>query len=182
MDANGLCNLAPFSYFNGVSAAPPMVMFGCNGDHTKEGVPSESKDTLAIVRETGEFVVNLATWDLREQMNITSAPAPRGVDEFELAGLTKAPSQMVKPPRVGESPVNLECELIQIVALPTHEPTGTRNSVVFGRVVGIHIRDDLIADGRVDISKVKPLLRLGYFDYAFVDSLFEIKRPKWPLA
>jgi len=182
MDAQGLCNLAPFSYFNGIAAAPPMVMFSCNGDHTKEGVPSESKDTLAIVRETGEFVVNLATWDLREQMNITSAPAPRGVDEFELAGLTKAPSNMVKPPRVGESPVNLECTLVQIVPTPTHEPSGTRNNLVIGRVVGIHIRDDLIENGRVNISKVKPLLRLGYFDYAFIDSVFEIKRPKWPLV
>ncbi len=86
-DAEGRCNLAPFSYFNGVSSAPPMVMFACNGDHTKEGVPSQSKDTLAIVRETGEFVVNLATWDLRVQMNTTSAPAPRGIDEFR-AGWT----------------------------------------------------------------------------------------------
>jgi flavin reductase (DIM6/NTAB) family NADH-FMN oxidoreductase RutF len=180
-DAGGRCNLAPFSYFNGVSSAPPMVMFACNGDHTKEGVPSQSKDTLAIVRETGEFVVNLATWDLRLQMNTTSAPAPRGIDEFELAGLTKAPSRVVRPPLVSESPVNLECKLVQIVELPTHEPSGTRNNLVIGRVVGIHIRDDLIIEGRVDITRVKPLLRLGYFDYAVVDSKFEIKRPKWPL-
>jgi len=182
MDAQGRCNLAPFSYFNGVAAAPPMVMFACNGDHTKEGVPSESKDTLAIVRETGEFVVNLATWELREQMNTSSAPAPRGVDEFELAGLAKAPSTIVKPPRVAASPINLECKVVQIVALPTHEPSGTRNNLVVGSVVGIHIRDDLIEDGRVNISKVKPLLRLGYFDYAFIDSVFEIRRPKWPLS
>ena len=181
-EAGGRCNLAPFSYFNGVSSAPPMLMFACNGDHTKEGVPSESKDTLAIVRETGEFVVNLATWDLREQMNLTSAPAPRGVDEFELAGLTKGASRVVKPPRVAQSPVNLECKLVQIVNLPTHEPSGTRNNLVLGRVVGIHIRDDLIENGRVNISKVKPLLRLGYFDYAFIDSVFEIRRPKWPMA
>ncbi len=88
---------------------------------------------------------------------------------------------MVKPPRVGESPVNLECKLVQIVELPGHEKSGTRNNVVIGSVVGIHIRDDLIVEGRVDISLVKPLLRLGYFDYAIVDSKFEIKRPKWPL-
>jgi flavin reductase (DIM6/NTAB) family NADH-FMN oxidoreductase RutF len=180
-DAQGRANLAPFSFFNGVSSAPPMVMFACNGDHTREGVPSESKDTLAIVRETGEFVVNLATWDLREQMNLTSAPAPRGIDEFELAKLSKAPSRVVKAPRVGESPVCLECQLVQIVELPSHQRSGTRNNVVIGKVVGIHIDDSLIHDGRVDISRVRPLLRLGYFDYATVESVFEIKRPKWPL-
>lgn len=182
LDARGRCNLAPFSYFNGVAAAPPMVIFACNGDHSREGVPdSNAKDTLANVRATGEFVVNLATWDLREQMNLSSAPAPHEIDEFELAGLEKAPSNIVKPPRVAASPVNLECKLVQEVALPTHAPSGTRNNLVIGQVVGIHIRDDLIENGRVNISKVKPLLRLGYFDYAFIDSVFELRRPKWPV-
>jgi flavin reductase (DIM6/NTAB) family NADH-FMN oxidoreductase RutF len=181
-DAQGRCNLAPFSYFNGVAAAPPMVIFACNGDHTREGVLSDAKDSLANVRETGEFVVNLATWELREQMNLSSAPAPHEVDEFELAGLEKAPSHLVKPPRVAASPVNLECRLLQVVALPTHEPSGTRNNLVVGRVVGIHIRDDLIENGRVNIAKVRPLLRLGYFDYAFIESVFEMRRPKWPMT
>ena len=180
-DAEGRCNLAPFSYYTGVAAAPPMLMFACNGDHSREGGLAGSKDTLAIVRETGEFVVNLATWELRAQMNISSAPAPRGVDEFELAGLAKAPSNVVKAPRVAASPINLECHLLQVVALPTHEPSGTRNNLVVGKVVGIHIRDDLIELGRVNIAKVKPLLRLGYFDYAFIESVFEMRRPKWPM-
>jgi flavin reductase (DIM6/NTAB) family NADH-FMN oxidoreductase RutF len=115
-------------------------------------------------------------------MNMSSAPAPRGVDEFELAGLAKAASSTIKAPRVAASPVALECRLEKIVDLPSHEPTGTRNNVVFGRVTGVHIDDALISDGRVNISLVKPLLRLGYFDYAFVDHVFEMKRPKWPLT
>jgi flavin reductase (DIM6/NTAB) family NADH-FMN oxidoreductase RutF len=176
-DASGLCNLAPFSFFNGICSAPPMVMFACNG----EGAASADKDTLALVRETGEFVVNLSTWDLREQMNLSSAPAPRGIDEFELAGLAKAPSRSVKPPRVAKSPINLECTLERVIELPGHAPSGSHNTMVIGRVVGIHIRDDLIENGRVHMERVKPLLRLGYFDYAFIETVFELKRPKWPL-
>ncbi|MDB5805881.1 MAG: flavin reductase [Betaproteobacteria bacterium] len=181
-DREGRVNLAPFSYFNGVCSAPPMVIFASNGNHGREGQPGPAiKDTLANVRETGEFVVNLATWELREQMNLSSAPAPRGVDEFEFAGLAKAASNAVKPPRVAASPVHLECKLVQVVELPAHEASNTLNNLVIGRVVGIHVRDDLIDNGRVSIAKVRPLLRLGAFDYGFIESVFEIKRPKWPL-
>lgn len=175
--ADGTVNLAPFSYFNLASYLPPMVMFAANGGHPEGG----DKDTLKNVRDCREFVVNLCTWDLRVKMNDTSTPAPRSVDEFELVGLTKAPSRLVKPPRVAESPVHLECRLLQVVELPGHEPTGTKNNVVFGRVVGVHIRDDLIVDGRVDILRVRPVSRLGYFDFAVIDELFEMRRPDWPL-
>jgi flavin reductase (DIM6/NTAB) family NADH-FMN oxidoreductase RutF len=179
LSASGVVNLAPFSFFNAVSQRPPMVMFCANGAHARGGGP---KDSLANVRATGEFVANLATWDLRQQMNDSSTPAPSDVDEFDVTGLTKAPSRIVKPPRVAESPVNLECEVVQIVDLPGDEKSGTKNTATFGRVVGIHIDERIIRDGRVDLTLARPLARLGYLDYASIDSLFEIKRPSWPLG
>lgn len=183
VDAQGRANLAPFSFFNAVSSAPPVVVYACNGDHSREGLPeSRMKDSLANVRETGEFVANLVTWELREQMNLSSTPAPHGIDEFEVAGLEKAPSTVVKAPRVAASPIHLECKLVQTVELPPHQPSGTKNTLVIGRVVGMHIRDDLIENGRVHMERVKPILRLGYFDYAFVEAVFEMRRPKWPVA
>ena len=178
VNATGVPNLAPFSFFNAVAARPPMVMFCANGSHTEGG----AKDSLANARETGEFVWNLATWDLRQAMNDSSAPAPHAVDEFAATGLTKAPSRLVKPPRVAESPVHLECTVIKFVELPADEKSGALNTVTFGRVVGIHIDDRLVVNGRVDIALVRPLARLGYLDYASVDSVFEIKRPGWPIG
>ena len=178
VDLNGRPNLAPFSFFNAISQRPPMVMFSANG----AGPDGQEKDTLRNVRDTGEFVLNLATWSLRQQMNDTSTPAPHGTDEFEVTGLTKLASKHVKPPRVGESPVNLECKMIQVVDLPPDERSGSRNTVTFGRVVGVHLDASLIANGRVDITRARPLSRLGYLDYASVESVFEIKRPGWPLG
>ena len=175
LDAAGVPNLAPFSFFNAVSSRPPVLVFSCSNDG-----PEGEKDTLRNVRETGEFVFNLATWDLRLKMNASSAPAPRGVDEFELAGLAKAPSRKVRPPRVADSPVALECTLLQVVELPVDGRSGRHSSAAFGRVVGIHIDERLIAAGRVDITRARPVARLGYMDYAVVDAAFEIKRPTWP--
>jgi flavin reductase (DIM6/NTAB) family NADH-FMN oxidoreductase RutF len=178
LDRDGRANLAPFSFFNAVSQRPPMVMFCANGV-TEIG---QSKDTLRNVRETGEFVLNLATWDLRVQMNDTSTPAPHGTDEFEVTGLGKLPSQVVRPPRVAESPVHMECKLLQIVELPADERSGAPNSVTFARVVGVHVDERLVVKGRVDITRARPLARLGYLDYASVESVFEIIRPTWPLV
>lgn len=172
ISAAGQVNLAPFSFFNGVSADPPMVMFACNGQHADGGV----KDSAANVEATGEFVVNLATWDLREQMNQTSAPVGRGVDEMELAGLQAVTSRLVKPPRVAASPAHLECKLLQIVRLPDGA-RGAPNFTVFGRVVAIHVDDRFIRNGLVDTAAMRPIARLGYHDYAVVDAVFALSRP-----
>jgi flavin reductase (DIM6/NTAB) family NADH-FMN oxidoreductase RutF len=175
VSAEGRVNLAPFSFFNAVAYVPPQVMFATTGPHREGG----DKDSLRNVRETGEFVVNLATWPLREAVNASSAPAPHGIDEFEVAGLTKAPARVVKPPLVAESPVHLECTLIRVVELPTPDRDDP-NTVVFGEVVGVHIADDLVADGRVDTRRLEPIARLGYDEYARVTEVFRMTRPGWP--
>jgi flavin reductase (DIM6/NTAB) family NADH-FMN oxidoreductase RutF len=172
VSGDGVVNLAPYSFFNGVSYAPPMVMFAPNGQHAEGG----HKDTLSNIVETGEFVVNVATWELREEMNASSAAVPRAVDEMAMAGLEAAPSRLVRPPRVKASPVHLECVHVKTVELPADDPESP-NNVVFGRVVGIHISDDILTDGLVDMSKFRPIGRLGYFDYTVVDNVFTMPRP-----
>ncbi|MGE0715230.1 MAG: flavin reductase family protein [Alphaproteobacteria bacterium] len=178
VDGEGRANLAPYSFFNGVAYTPPQVMFSSTSAHMQGG---GFKDTVANARDTGEFVVNICTWALREAMNMTSAPAPHEVDEFALAGLTAAPSELVRAPRVAESPIHLECRTTTIVDLPTANPQQP-NTVVFGEVVGIHIDDAVIADGLVDYHRVKPIGRLGYMDYVLVDNVFAIQRPGWPVT
>jgi flavin reductase (DIM6/NTAB) family NADH-FMN oxidoreductase RutF len=173
---DGTPNLSPYSFFNAISTHPPAVMYSANGPHMEGG----DKDSLYNVRETGEFVVNFCTEALAQQMNDSSTQAPRNIDEFEVAGLTKAPSKVVKAPRVAESPVHLECRVLQILQVPLGE--GVNSNIVLGKVVGIHIRDDLVVDGRVDIVKSRPLARLGYFDYCVVGESLEILRPSWPLG
>ena len=175
LDAEGRVNLAPFSFFNAVAYTPPQVMFSSSGRHEQGG----PKDSVANIEETGEFVVNLATWDLRKQMNATSIAAPHGIDEFELAGLSKAKSELVAPPRVAESPVHLECRYVQSVRLLSRDPTNTP-VVVFGEVLGIHIDDAMLTDGLVDMAKLQPIGRLGYMDYVKVTEVFTMQRPKWP--
>jgi len=172
VDARGVVNLAPYSFFNGVGSDPPTVMFASEGTHTE----GDFKDSATNVRETGEFVCNLATWELREPMNATSEHVPRSVDEFELAGLTPSASRLVAPPRVAESPVHLECTHLQTVELPSNDPERP-TLVVFGRVVGIHIDDSIISDGMIDMGVFKPIARLGYTDYTMVDNVFTMRRP-----
>jgi flavin reductase (DIM6/NTAB) family NADH-FMN oxidoreductase RutF len=172
VDSRGIVNLAPYSFFNGVGSDPPTVMFASEGTHTE----GDFKDSATNARETGEFVCNLATWELREAMNVTSEHVPRSVDEFELAGLTASPSRLVAPPRVAERPVHLECTHLQTVALPSNDP-GRPTLVVFGRVVGIHIDDGIIRDGMIDMDVFKPIARLGYMDYTMVDNVFTMRRP-----
>jgi flavin reductase (DIM6/NTAB) family NADH-FMN oxidoreductase RutF len=169
MSAKGEVNLAPYSFFNAISSKPDMVCF------SSEGV----KDALAFVEETGEFVCSLATWDLREAMNATSAPLPRGTSEFPHAGLTTAPSRLVKPPRVAESPVALECRWLKTVPLePIDGPV--LYHLAIGQVIGIHIDDRFIADGLVDTAAMRPIARAGYHDYfvATPETKFSIVRPK----
>lgn len=172
MSADGVLNLAPFSFFNAICESPPCVMYCANGGHREGG----TKDSLHNVEETGEFVCNLSTWDLREPMNATSAHVPRSVDEMAEAGLTAVPSLKVKPPRVGESPAHFECRYVQTVDLPTKSPD-QRNAMIIGEVIGIHIDDAVIVDGLVDIRKFKPVARLGYMDYAVVEDFFTMQRP-----
>jgi flavin reductase (DIM6/NTAB) family NADH-FMN oxidoreductase RutF len=169
---SGIVNLAPFSFFNAVADAPPIVVVGCNGRHADGGV----KDTLRNIRQTGEFVCNVATWELREPMNQTSAAAGRGVDEMQLAGLAAAPSSLVRPPRVAAAPAHLECVHLQTVELPSTRP-GDTNHTVFGHVVGIHIDDAIIRDGMIDMTLFHPIARLGYNDYAVVREVFTMLRP-----
>ena len=167
LDKDGRLNLAPYSYFNAVSDRPHIVMFSSSG----------RKDSVANVEETGEFVCSLATFDLRDRMNQSSAPYPREISEFREAGLETAPSRLVKPPRVAASPVALECRYLRTIALADENGAPAESWVVLGQVVGIHIDDALITDGMVDITRARPIARLGYMDYAVVDAVFAMPRP-----
>lgn len=172
LDKTGRVNLAPFSFFNLIAEQPPMVMYCPNGAHSEGG----EKDSLKNVREHGEFVVNLATYELRHAVNVSAAPVGREVDEFELARLTKAPSRLVRPPRVKESPVQLECQVFDIVDLPG-SMAGVPNHMVLGRVLGVHIRDEAIEDGQVRPERLRAISRLGYMEYAVTEQVFTMVRP-----
>jgi flavin reductase (DIM6/NTAB) family NADH-FMN oxidoreductase RutF len=169
MSAAGEINLAPYSWFNGVSSRPPMVMFSSE----------ERKDSLTFIEETKEFVCNFATFELREEVNRTSAPFPRGINEMEKAGLKSAPSHLVKPPRVAASPCALECKWVQTVSLTDYEGHPTDRHVVFGQVIGVYIDDKFIRDGLLDTGAMHPILRAGYHDYysAIPELRFMMKRP-----
>lgn len=170
---DGVSNLAPFSYSNLVVTAPPVFMFACNGAHLEGDV----KDSALNARETGEFVYNLVTWETRDAMNASSLHVGRDEDEFELAGLTKAPSILVKPPRVAEAPISLECRTWKTIDLPAATPD-VHNIMVLGEVVGVHIADEALRDGFIDTAGLRPVARLGYLDYSVVDEVFAMPRPK----
>jgi len=164
---DGIANLAPYSFFNGVSDDPPMVMFSSGGN----------KDSLVNAETTGEFVCNIVSYALRDAMNASSANVHANVDEFELAGLRKAECRIVKAPRVAEAPAALECRTVKIVDLPGEDGQGSHYRVVFGLVVGIHIADETLIDGLVDAKRLNQLARLGYQDYSAVDKVFSLARP-----
>ena len=168
LSGKGEINLAPYSYFNGFSTRPPIVGFSSEGH----------KDSVAFVEQTREFVCNLATWELRDAMNVTSSSAARGVNEMELAGLAAAPSRLVKPPRVAASPCALECRLLQVVALNDLSGKPVDRHLVIGQVVGVHIDDRFIKNGMVDTAAMQPIARCGYHDYAVVESVFSLVRPQ----
>jgi flavin reductase (DIM6/NTAB) family NADH-FMN oxidoreductase RutF len=170
---DGLHNLAPYSQFQMLAFDPPYVMFSAG-----QNSHGWRKDTVINAEQTGEFVWNMATYELREAVNKSAEEVPPEVDEFVLAGVTKAPSRAVKPCRVAESPIHFECVYHQTIRLPGNSMLST-SDVVFGRVVGIHIKDDVIgADGRIDVLKVRPIARLGYFDYTSVESIFSMIIPE----
>jgi len=167
----GVRNLAPFSFFTGICSNPPMV---CFAPTSRRGV-ERRKDTLRNITETKEFVVNVVSEAIAEQMNITSAEFPPEVDEFEAAGLTAAASDLVKPPRVAESPVSMECRLhlnIEFSELPGG------GSLVIGEVVRFHVADGLMEDFRVDPDKLRAVGRMGGASYARTRDRFDMIRPK----
>jgi flavin reductase (DIM6/NTAB) family NADH-FMN oxidoreductase RutF len=167
--ANGQDNLAPYSFFNAVAYDPPQVMFSStSAKPDRDG----TKDTVAHIRETGVFAVNIVEFAAQEAMNKTSGAWDKETDEFELAGITKAACETIDCARVANAPATLECKMTQIV--PLAGPTGF---AVFGEVIGVHLRDDCIIDGKFDVTSFGMLARMGYQDYAVVRDVFTIKRP-----
>jgi flavin reductase (DIM6/NTAB) family NADH-FMN oxidoreductase RutF len=165
----GEVNLAPYSYFNALSANPFLVWFSSEG----------AKDSATFAGETGEFVANLVGRDLAEKMNRSAVDAPRGVNEFDYAGLTAAPSRLVAPPRVAEAPAALECKVTEILHPKGLDGKDAGVFVVVGEVVGIHIDDAYLKDGLFDTAKAGNVARLGYMDYSMVNEVFSMRRPRW---
>ncbi len=166
LSKSGRSNLAPHSYFNAVADDPYYLVFGSSG----------RKDSLRNIEETAEFAVNLATWDLREAVNISSSRVPPDIDEFELAGLEKADCRLIRPSRVAASPGCFECKLHQVVPLPGDDGTAS-NFLVIGRVVGTHLDERYVHDGRVDTAAMKLIARMGYSEYATVTEAWRMRRP-----
>lgn len=172
MSREGIVNLAPYSFFNAVCEDPPIVMFSSGGPTAAD----RRKDSHRNAEETGEFVVNLATWALREAVRVTSARVPEDVDEMALAGLERLPSVKVRPPRVAASPVHLECRYLRTIRIEEAAPEED-SAMILGRVVGMHISDEAIVDGRVDPARLDPIARLGYSQYARLGEVFSMRRP-----
>ena len=164
---DGVVNLAPYSFFNLVCGAPPFVMFAS----------ASRKHSQDYAEKSGEFVFNLATWELREEMNLTSAVYAEDVSEPEAVGIEMAASRNVKPPRVAKAPIALECIYVQTVQVTRANGQPTQSAVVFGEVVNIHIDDAIIVDRNIDMSRLRPIARLGYMDYSVVDNIFTMMRP-----
>ncbi|WP_424135750.1 flavin reductase family protein [Roseomonas chloroacetimidivorans] len=168
ISAEGKVNLAPYSFFNAFNSNPPIVGFASEG----------RKDSLRNVEATGEFVCNLATRPLAEVMNRCSAPLPHGESEMEFAGIESAPSRLVRPPRVANTPAALECKVTQIVQFKTAEGRDVDTYLVLGEVIGVHIDRAYLKDGIFDLKAARPIGRAGYRgDYAEMGEMFEMFRP-----
>jgi flavin reductase (DIM6/NTAB) family NADH-FMN oxidoreductase RutF len=167
--ADGSENLAPYSFFNAVAYVPPQVMFASTSAKADRG---DTKDSVANIRDTGVFCVNVVEYAMRDAMNRTSGPWPRDTDEFALAGLQRADCETVACSRVAGAPANLECRLTRILKLE-----GDANFAVFGEVTGVHLRDDCLKDGIFDVLAFNPLTRMGYRDYAVIREKFSLRRP-----
>ena len=166
---DGIDNLAPYSFFNGVAYAPPQVMFAStSAKPDQDGV----KDSLANIRDSGVFCVNVVEYAAAQAMNQTSGPWGKEVDEFTDAGIAKADCTLIAAPRVAHAPAAMECRLTQVVQIE-----GDANTVVFGEVIGIHLRDDCLVDGIFDVTTFQPVGRLGYRDFTRVTELFSLNRP-----
>lgn len=173
-DATGgrIDNLAPFSQWQNLTFDPPLVMFAAN--RYPDG---RRKDTVLNAEATGYFVWNMATWALREAVNRSAMALPPEADEFLEAGVTKAPSIEAPGPRVAESPCHFECQYLSTQPFEGNSPVGGVD-VVFGAVVRIHVDEAVVgSDGKLDIPKIKPIARMGYYDYAVIDEVFEMRIP-----
>ncbi len=164
----GILNIAPFSYYAGISSVPPLVMISIGKKETKE-----KKDTWQNIEETGEFVINIVTKELVDKMNITSLPFEKEIDEFEKAGLTPIDSDFIKAPRIKESPVNIECRKFEIIEIG-------KMGMVLGEILKFHIKDDLINEkGYIDTTKLEIVGRLGGVNYCLItkENTFQLKKP-----
>ncbi|MBB2970735.1 flavin reductase family protein [Mesorhizobium sp. RMAD-H1] len=166
---SGAINLSPYSYFNAISDNPHLVIFSSSGH----------KDSVAYIEETGEFAANLVSGNLREKMNASSVNAPRGVSEFDYAGLTPAACRLIGAPRVAEAYAVLECVVTDIRVPKDRHGKPSGNFLVTGEVVGIHIDEAILTDGLIDTRKAQPVSRLGYMDYATVSDVYQMWRPRW---
>jgi len=167
----GQVNLAPYSYFNALSDRPKLVFFASS---------MACKDSATFAAESGEFVANLVSEPLAQQMNLSSINAPRGVSEFELTGLQEAACVHVAAPRVAQAYAALECKVTQVLVPRTLSGDDAQTTVVFGQVVGIHLDESILTEGLVDIAKARPVSRLGYMDFAVTREVFSMQRPVWP--
>ena len=174
--ATGIDNLAPYSQFNNLTFDPPYVMFAANQD-----LNSARKDSTVNAEATGEFVWNVATWSLREAVNATAEWFADDVDEFARCGLEKEAARLVSVPMVKASPIKFECKYYTTLRLPGNPPMGSVD-VVVGRVVAIHIAEEVLTDGMIDLGKVQPIARCGYHQYVVVrpENVFEMTIPGDP--
>jgi flavin reductase (DIM6/NTAB) family NADH-FMN oxidoreductase RutF len=171
--SDGQLNLAPFSFFNVVSAKPPLLGF-CPSLRQVNGQPTP-KDTLHNIRETGEFVVNIVTFAIAEAMNLTSGDYERSINEFEVAKLATRPSQVVRPPQVAESPISFECTVERIIDFGSEPPSG---SLVIGEIVSVHLEDGVLKEGRLDGDALDLIGRMGGTQYSRTTQRFDMKRPE----
>jgi len=166
---DGRDNLAPYSFFNGVAYDPPQVMFASTSGKSDRNL---GKDSLDNIDKTGVFCIHIVAEDMMDAMNATSGAYARDVDEFTHAGLDRVACELIECARLPTAPAALECKLTQITRLP-----GEENLVCFGEVVGVHLRDDCLVDGIFDVTRFRPLARLGYRDYTVVKDVFSLTRP-----
>ena len=179
LSASGQPNLAPFSFFNAVCAKPPLLAFAPAMRAPKKSeaaaAAGQPKDTLRNIRETKEFVINVVTYELADAMNLTSGDYDASISEFEVAKLASAPSKLVRPRRVAESPVSFECKLHQILDF---NPGPEGGSLVIGEIVSIHVDDRHLKEGRLDRNSLDLIGRMGGIQYTRTTERFEIVRPK----
>jgi flavin reductase (DIM6/NTAB) family NADH-FMN oxidoreductase RutF len=169
LSKDGIANLAPYSFFNAVGGNPPMLMFASEG----------FKDSARNAADTGEFVFNYASKSLSEQMNNSSSNAPSGVSEFDHYNIKKADSKIIAAPRVAEANAAMECKVTSVIETNDVEGNLTGAVIIIGQVVGVHIKDEVIRDGRFDVNLAEPVSRLGYMDFGLTCDLHEMLRPEF---
>ena len=170
---NGQINLAPYSFFNAIATIPPMVVIGPGG-YSKSG---NNKDTLLNIKNNPEFVCNFVSWDVKDIMNESSYSFDTNESEVEKLNIETEDSNMVSIPRVKLSPAHFECTLFKIIDLPS-DSRGNPNHLIIGNIIGINISDKIIKNDRIDIGELKPISRMGYDEYALINTIFSMKRPK----